>query len=438
MSDSARPRVLIVGGGYVGLYTALRLEKTLRPDEAELVLVTPENYMTYQPLLPEVASGSLEPRHGVVPLRKALRRTRLRTGHLVGLDHPARTARVQPYEGDVREIGYDHVVIGLGSMTRMLPVPGLAEHAVGFNTLAEAIGLRDQVLSRMEAAAATDDPDVKRRALTFVFVGGGYAGVEALAELESMARDAARQFDAIERSDMRWLLVEATDRILPTIPEAQSRYAADILAGRGIDIRYSTTLDEAEDGRFTLSDGEVVEAETLVWMAGVTANRLVTELGLPLTDDDRLDVDPYLRLRDTAGAWAAGDCAAVPSPDGGTYPPTAQHAVREGRRLGDNLAATLRGQPLSPFRYESKGELVTLGRHEAAGEVAGRQIRGLLPWLARRVYYGSMIPTANRKVRVFGDWLVGLPFGRDVVQLSSTRHPEEPLDEAAEGNEAAG
>lgn len=430
MSDPARPRVLIVGAGFIGLYSALRLEQVLAPDEAEIVLVAPDNFMTYKPLLPEVASGSLEPRHGVVPLRSALTRTHVRTGHLTGLDHRRRSARIQPYEGDERELRYDHVVLGLGAMTKVLPVPGLAEHAVGFSTLTEAIALRDHVLERMEAAAASDDPAVRRRALTFVFVGGGYSGVEAMAELESMTRDAAAQFDHVSREDMRWLLVEASDRILPTVSEAQGRYAAELLRDRGIDIRFETTLDEASDGRFALSDGEVVEADTLVWMAGVTANPLVAELGLPVTDDGRLDVDPSLRLRGVDGAWSAGDCAAVPSPDGDSYPPTAQHALREASTLADNLAAVLRGQEVRAFRYSSRGEMVTLGRYEGVGEVAGRQLRGLLPWLARRLYYGSIIPTVDRKARVFGDWLVGLPFRRDVVQLTSARSPREPLEEA--------
>ncbi len=437
MSDELEPgrapRVLLLGGGYVGLYTALGLEKLLRPEEAEITLVNSENFMLYWPLLPEVASGTVEPRHVAIQLRKELRRTRILSGEATGLDHDRRVATVQPYEGSPHELPYDQVVIGLGSVTNVLPVPGLAERAVGFKSIAEAMHLRNLVLSRMEAAESTSDDEVRRRALTFVFVGGGYTGVEALAELQAMAQDARQYFPTIGREDMRWVLVEATNRIIPEVDPGLGEYALRILRQRGIEVHLETQLESAEGGAMRLSNGERFEAETLVWVAGVSPHPLVSELGLPVDDQGRLLADAYLLVRGTSGAWTAGDCAAVPDHvSGGTCPPTAQHALRQAEQLAKNIAAILRGRPPSMFRYKSKGEFITLGRHEGAGQLLRLKLRGFPAWLLRRSYYLSIIPTLNRKLRVLGDWVVGLPFHHDVVQLGSAEQPRQPLREQLE------
>jgi len=429
--SSTAPRILLVGGGYVGLYAALRLERRLRPAEADLTLVSPENFMVYQPLLPEVASGTLEPRHAVVPLRQALRRTRLVTGRLEALDHPGRLATVAPHDGSARELRYDHVVLGLGSMTRVLPIPGVAERAVGFQTVTEAIHLRNHVLARLEVAEATDDERARRRALTFVFVGGGYTGVEALAELEDMARACCDAFTRVRPPDLRWILVEATDGILPTVEPGLAAHALRTLRSRGIEVHLETTLESAEDGRMRLSTGVEVEADTLVWMAGIRPQALTGELGLPVDDSGRLVVDSELRVAGAGGAWAAGDNAAVPDPGGGHYPPTAQHAQRAARRLADNLVATLRDEPLRPFRHDSLGELVTLGRYKGVASMRGLELRGFLPWLLRRLYYVVQVPTVNRKLRIVVDWLVGIPFRREIVSLGSLEDPRLPIDRAA-------
>jgi NADH:ubiquinone reductase (H+-translocating) len=398
-------------------------------------MVSPENFMVYQPLLPEVASGSLEPRHVVVPLRKALKRTRLVTGRVTGLDHERRAATVQPWEGEAYDLGYDHVVVGLGSEARVLPVPGLAESAIGFSTVTEAVHLRNRVLARMEAAAATRDPAARRRALTFVFVGGGYTGVEALGELEDMARAAAPTFPTLTPDDLRWVLVEATDRILPTVSEPLADFATAALRRRGIEIRLSTTLDEVAGDVLTLSDGSRIEADTLVWVAGVVPNQLVAELGLA-TDEGRLDVDEYLRVRGAEGAWAAGDCASVPDlVEGGTCPPTAQFAERQARHLAANLAATVQGRPTEAFRHRAAGEMVTIGRYKGVAEVRGRTLAGVVPWLMRRAYYAARIPTWERKLRVSIDWLVSMAFRRDVVSLGSQEHPRAPFERAADPDE---
>jgi len=427
-------RILIVGGGYVGLYTAVGLQRRLRRGEAELVLVNPHSFMTYQPFLPEAASGLIEPRHVVVPLRTVLKRVRLITGTVRGLDHARRTATIEPTEGDTYELAYDVVVVGPGSVSRVLPVPGLRERAVGFKTVTEAIYLRNHVLSRMDVAESTEDQGVRRRALTFLFVGGGYAGVEALAELEDLARDACRYYRTVRRVDMRWVLAEAADAILPEIGLDLGEYAVRRLRHRGIEVHLRTRLESAEGGRMTLSSGESFEADTLVWTTGVRAHPAVARMGFRLDDRGRVLADEFLRVRDVPDAWAAGDCAAVPDvTTGGVTPPTAQHALRQARRLAGNVAATLRGERPQPFRYRQLGALVSLGRYKGVARVMGVHLRGFPAWFLHRTYHLSRIPTANRKVRVTLDWTVALFFRRDVVQLGSLQHPRDPIREASEG-----
>lgn len=415
------------------MYTALGLENLLRPDEAEITLVNSENFMLYWPLLPEVASGTVEPRHVAISLRKELERTRVISGEVTGLDHERRVATVKPYEGSPYDLSYDQIVMGLGSVTKALPVPGLAERAVGFKSVAEAMHLRNLVLSRMEAAEAISDEEARKRALTFVVVGGGYTGVEALAELEDMAQDVRRFFSTIRPGDMRWVLIEATDRILPEVGPALGEYALRILRQRGIEVYLETQLESAEDGTMRLSGGEEFEADTLVWVAGVQAHPLVSEIGLPVDEQGRLLADAHLRVRSTEGAWTAGDCAAVPNlATGGTYPPTAQHALREAQHLAGNITATLRGEPTTAFDYKSKGEFISLGRHKGAAQLLGLKVQGFPAWFLRRSYYLSIVPTFNRKLRLLGDWLIGLPFRHDVVQLGAVEHPRRPLREQLE------
>ncbi len=424
-------RILIVGGGYVGLYTALRLEKRLPAGAAELTVVDPENFMVFRPLLAEVASGTLEPRHAVVPLRAALRHTRVIAGRLTALDRAASTASVQPYEGDPLTLPYDHIVIGVGAMARLLPVPGLAEHGIGFNSIAEAMFMRDHVLRQLEIASTAEDPELFRRATTFVFVGGGYTGVEALAELADMADRVIEGYPDVDRKALHWVLVEAMDRILTTIPERLARRAMAELRERGVDVRLNTRLDSAQDGVMRLSDGTELPAETLVWTTGTKPNRIVGELGLVTDERGRLRVDDRLRVLDTADVWSAGDCAAVPDViTGGLCPATAQYAVRQAKVLADNLVATLCGQPLRRFRYRSRGQFVTLGRHKAVAEMMGLKLAGVGAWLARRAYYVTQIPTTNRKIRITLDWLVGMPFGHDVVNLGSREQPRASFLEA--------
>ncbi len=430
-------RILIVGGGYVGLYTALGLERRMREGEADVTLVNPESFMVYQPFLPEAASGSIEPRHVVVPLRTVLRRVRLVTGSVVSVNPATNVATVAPAEGAPWELPFDHLVIALGSVSRVLPVPGLADRAIGFKTVAEAIALRNQVLSRMDAAESTADPEIRRRALTFLFVGGGYAGVEALAELEDLARDACRYYRTVDRSDMRWVLVEAAPSILPEIGPGLAGYALERLRRRSIEVFLETRLESAQGGHMRLSNGERFDADTLVWTTGVRPHPLLARLGVPLDDRGRVPVDDRLRVVGVEGAWASGDCAAVPDlTTGGLSPPTAQHALRQARRLSKNLVATLRGRPLKPFRYRNLGQLVSLGRYKGVARVPGLRLRGFPAWFLHRTYHVLRIPTTNRKVRVILDWTVGLFFRRDVVQLGSLQRPRAPFEHAAGENDA--
>ena len=426
-------RVLVLGSGFVGTYVGLRLERKARRGEVDVTLVSPDSFMTYHPFLPEAASGNIEPRHVVVPLRSALRKTRIVTGRVEALDHERRLATVVTTAAEKRELGYDHVVIGVGSVSRTLPVPGLAERGIGFKTIEEAIALRNRLLANMDAADASSDETFRRRALTFVFVGGGYSGVEALAELEDLATWATRYYPNVKRADMRWVLVEATGTVLPEIGRDLAGHALEVLQRRGIEVHLNTELVSAEDGVMELSDGTSFEADTLVWTAGVRPNPVVARLGMPLDERERVVTDAALRVAGVPGAWAAGDCAAVPdltgSP-GATTPPTAQHSLRQAVVLADNLLATLRGDTVKDFRYRSLGGIVSLGRHRGVARVPGVNLRGLPAWFLHRTYHLLRIPTLGRKARVLADWTVALFFKRDLVQLGGLQRPREPFERA--------
>ena len=430
---SGRTRILLVGGGYVGMYAALELQKRLR-ERADLTLVNPENFMLYQPFLPEVASGNIEPRHVVVPLRQVLRHTRIVIGEVSEIDHAGRAATVLTEDAQSLEIGYDVVVVGAGSRSRVLPVPGLAERGIGFKSVAEAIYLRNHVIGRLDEAAETPDAERRRAALTFVFVGGGSAGVEALAELEDMASAAMKYYPQLRREDMRWILVEAAASILPEIGPDLAAYVRGHLEERGIAVLLDTRLESAEGGVMRLSNGQTFAADTLVWTAGVKPEPVARRSGFPVDERGRVVVDEFLRIQGVEGAWAAGDNAAIPDlVTGATAPPTAQHALREARRLGRNVAASLTGGELEPFRHRNLGQLASLGRFKGAAKVLGVRITGFAAWWLHRSYHILMMPTLGRKSRIVADWTVGLLFPRDIAQLGSLHHPREPFERAAGG-----
>ena len=416
-----RARILIVGGGYVGMYTALRLQRQLKPElkrgEVEITIVSPDPYMTYQPFLPEAAAGLISPRHVVVPLRRVLDRCRIVIGEVRSIDHAKRTATLTTLATEeegagAEQITYDELVLAPGSIARTLPIPGLAEYAIGFKTVEEAIGLRNHVIEQMDIASSTRDPAIRDAALTFVFVGGGYAGVEALGELEDMARYAARYYHNVKPEDMKWILVEASDRILPEVGEEMGRYTVSQLRRRNIDVRLETRLNSCADRVAVLSDGARFPTRTVVWTAGVKPHPILAATDLPLNERGRLKCTAQLAIDGAPHAWAAGDAAAVPdvtAEPGKETAPNAQHAVRQAKVLGDNLAHTLRGEPLETYSHKYVGSVASLGLHKGVAYVYGRKLRGYPAWFMHRVYHLSRVPTFNRKARVLAEWtLAGL------------------------------
>ncbi len=428
------PHILVVGGGYVGMYTGYRLQKKLKSGEGRVTVIDPQSYMTYQPFLPEAAAGNLEPRHVVVPLRRILSGCQVITGTVTGVDHARRTATYQPLVGQACDISYDVLVMAPGSIVRTLPVPGLADVGIGFKTVAEAIYLRNHVLSRLDAAQSCADADRRRRALTFCLVGGGYAGIECLAELEDMTRYALRYYPAISPYDVRWVLVEATGRILPEVSEDMSVYTLDRLRERGIDCRLSTRVNSCVDGHVELDDGESFDTDTFIWTAGVKPNPLIAETDLPYDDKRRLRCTASLRVDGVDDAWSAGDCAAVPDltgEPGAMCAPTAQHSVRQARQLADNLIAALRGTQIKDYKHAYAGSVASLGLHKGVAQVYGVKLRGLPAWFLHRTYHLSRIPTLNRKARVAGDWTLALFFRRETISLGSFAQPRRAFEQAA-------
>ena len=408
----ARGGTLVLGGGFAGGYVARLL------GEHGATIVSRENFMLYTPILPEAASGTLEPRHVVVPLRMMCPHADLVLGEAVSLDEETRHVVVETEVGGI-ELEYTDLVVALGAVARVLPVPGLAEHALGFKDLAEAIALRNHVLRQLEAADAAVDPQVAKRHLTFVFIGAGYAGVEALAELADLVRDALRYYPRLREIEQRWVLVDAAPKILPEIPKKLGDYAARELAKRGVDIRVGTTLDSLDAEAATLSDGERIETVTLVWTAGVKATPLVGRFGLPLDEKGRVVVDSTLKVEGRGNVWSLGDCARVPNTatPGQFDPPTCQHALRQARRLAKNIV----GEP-KPYRYRMLGQVATLGRHKGIADVLGLRVRGFIGWFITRTYHLYQLPLVRRKLRVVTDWTVGLFFRRDIAELSMLGH----------------
>lgn len=427
----AGKRILVVGAGFGGLYAAMGLRRAVELGH-RVIVVNPENFMQYQPFLPEVASGTIDPRAVVVPLRTVLRHCEVVIGEVERVDHDERTAHVRLADGRRVAIGYDVVVLAPGSWARVLPIPGLAEQGVGFKTVQEAIWLRNHVLSRLDVAAATDDPERRRAAMTFVFVGGGYAGVEALGELEDLARDALESYPGLRPDQMRWTLVEAAGSILPEIDSGLAEYALERLRARGIEVLLHTLLESAEGGTLRLSGGQVFRSDTLVWTAGVKPSPLASGSGFPVDDSGRVRTDAYLRVEDVEDAWASGDAAAVPDRlAGGVMPPTAQHGMRQGKRLASNLVAVLEGRTPEPFDYRGIGAVVSLGRYKGVAVIRGVRLRGFPAWFAHRSYHLYAMPTLTRKVKIAADWTVALLFPRDLAQLGSLEHPREPFERAA-------
>jgi NADH dehydrogenase len=413
--------VVIAGGGFGGAMAARELERILPRQSTRLVLVNDVNFLLYTPFLPEAAAGTLEPRHVVTPLREILDRTYLRLGSIAGHDPVAKTVELRTREGEAEQLPYDQLLLALGSVSRVLPVPGLSEHAIGFKSLADAIWLRNHVIETLEAANATDDPARREELLTYVFVGGGYAGLEALAELQDFAADAIESYPRARLHGMRWVLVEAADRVLPEIDAELADYA---LRGRGIDVRLGTTLEEVRADSARIATGETLPTRTVVWTAGVAPHPSLRQLSVPLDERGRVPVDERLRVKGMEAVWAIGDCAAAPDPRGGLCPPTAQHAVRQGPVAARNIAAELGIGSARPFDYRGSAAFVNLGRYKAVGKVGNRTFRGFPAWWMARTYHMCQIPGVARKARAVIDWTASLPFRRDISEVGSIGHPK--------------
>ncbi|MDX6467026.1 MAG: hypothetical protein QOI27_2066 [Gaiellaceae bacterium] len=409
----ARGGVLILGGGFAGAYVARLLGKR------GATIVSLENFMLYTPLLPEAASGTLEPRHAVVPLRVMCPDAELTLGKVTGIDLEAHTAQIETDVG-AQALHWRELVIALGAVPRVAPVPGLTEHGLSFKSLADAIHLRNHVLRELESADAARDDAERARRLSFVFVGAGYAGVEALAELSDLVEDAMQFYPRLRGSPRRWVLVDAAPKILPEIPSRLGEYAARELEQRGVEIYVGTTLESVSDKDVVLAGGRRIPTGTLVWTAGVAANPLLRELGLPLDERHRVEVDELLRVRGHDHVWSLGDCARVPNtrsdrPD----PPTCQHALRQARRLAKNI----QGDP-QPYGYRMLGQVATLGRYKGIADVLGVRLRGFPGWFVTRAYHLYQLPLLSRKLRVVVDWTTSLLFKRDVAELGTLGHPE--------------
>ncbi|WP_066584935.1 NAD(P)/FAD-dependent oxidoreductase [Cellulomonas timonensis] len=425
------PRIVILGGGTVGLYSARRLRKRLGRREAAIVVVDPRPYMTYQPFLPEAAAGSIDPRHIVAPHRRALKGVDVLQGKVGEIKHRDRTVQILPEEGEPYWITYDHLVVGLGSVARTLPIPGLAEQGIGFKNVEEAIAVRNHVLDRIDVAASTWDPELRRRMLTFTFVGGGFAGVEALGEVEDMARATVRYYKQIEQSELRFVLVEGSPRILPEVSDELGGYTLEQLRKRDIEIHLSTFLNSCVDGHVVLSNKVEFDSDTIVWTAGVKANPVLQDSDLPLDKLGRVTCSATLQVVDADGvvvpdAYSAGDCAAVPDlyNPGKFCPPNAQHALRQAKRLGDNLANVLRSAEPTPYKHKNVGAVASLGMYKGVAQMFGRiKVRGFLAWVLHRTYHVFAMPTFNRKVRIMAGWTGSLLLRREVVSLGSLHDP---------------
>jgi len=435
------PRILIVGGGYAGFYTAWTLQKRLRRGEAEVTVVDPLPYMTYQPFLPEVAAGSIEPRYAVVSHRRHLKRTRIVTAKVTAVDPARSVATITPPVGEPWEEPYDVLVVTAGAVTRTFPIPGVAEEAIGMKTIEEASNVRDRLLANVDRASnlAAGDPR-KARLLTVAVVGGGFAGIETIAELRSLASALVRQYPTIDFEETSFHLIEAMGRIMPEVSLKTSQWVIADLAKRGVTVHLDTQLSSAVGGRLELSTGEVLESDLVIWTAGVVPNPASRDYGLPLDARGRITARADLRVIDADGAvvpgvWTAGDVSAVPDLSGGGVGgfcvPNAQHAVRQGKRLAKNILATLRGEDAIDYVHKNAGAVAGLGLYNGVFQSGRLALTGFIAWLAHRGYHGLAMPTWERKLRVIAEWVVNFVLRRDTIALEAQEHPRAAFEEFA-------
>jgi NADH dehydrogenase len=437
-----RPRILILGGGYVGLYTAWGLE---RHSGIDVTVVEPNSYMTYYPLLPEVAGGHIDPRAVTVPLVQALRRTEVVRGSVVGVNSVDRQARIRHIDGTERTIVFDHIVYALGAITRAFPTPGLADNAVGFKSVEEALYLRNRVIDSVAQAADAGLADDRQKYLTFVVIGGGYTGVEAMTELMDLSRSAVAAHPKLAGHEPRWHLVEALDRVAPEVGPQLSAWTLDKLRERGVTVHLKTNVTSCENHLVVLKSGERIPANTILWTAGVTPNPALDATDAPRGPKGHVTANASLQVvRDDGsvvhGAWAAGDNAQVPDlearagQDADAAPaycsPNAQNAVRQAKLLAENIIADLQERPVAEYRHTSLGTVAEYGLGRGAANIRGVQLKGLPAWLSHRLYHAAAVPTLLRKWYVVSDWVVGGFAPRDLSSLTATAHPTRNFEKA--------
>ncbi len=413
-------RIVILGGGFAGATTALRLEKIFgRDSSVEIVLVDAENFSLFTPLLPEVPSGSIEAKHIVFPLRALLRHTVVRQAEVKEVDLEKRTVVACHCDACPRfPIRYDHLVLAVGGVTNFFGLPGVAENALTMKSLADASALHAHVIGNFEHADLEADPARRRELMTFVVAGGGFAGVETVAELNDFVRGAERYYPRVRPKDVRVVLVHSNMRILPEVSESLSEYALKKLRGQGVEVLLGARIAGATENHVHIKDGDDIPSQTLIWTAGVAPSPLLDTMDLPRTANGKVETETTLQVKGRSDVWCLGDCAAIPDLlTGKTCAPTAQHALRQGRRLAENIAATLKGQPLQPFRFKPIGLLAGLGRRCAVAEIRGLKFSGFLAWWLWRTVYLMKLPGTERKVRVALDWTLDLFFPRDIVYL---------------------
>ncbi|MBA2765278.1 MAG: NAD(P)/FAD-dependent oxidoreductase [Thermoleophilaceae bacterium] len=417
------PRVVVLGGGFAGIAAVQRLERLARRKARfDVTLISDENYLLFTPMLAEVAAGSLESRHISAPVRTACPRTRFVHGRARSIDLERRAVQVGA-RGRRLELPFDHLVLAVGSEPTYHGLPGLAEHALPLKTLKNALTIRGHVLACLDQADLEPDPARRRQLLTFCAVGAGFAGVEAIAELRDLVSSVLRFFPAVGRAEPCFVLVHSRERILPELSEPLAAYALTKLRERGIECRLGVRVAAARADALVLAGGEELPCGTIVWTAGNRPGELLDQLELERGRGGTLAVDESLRVLGRSDVWAAGDCAAVPDGDGGLQPPTAQHAVREGRAIADGIAATLAGLDVPPFRFRSLGALTPLGHRSGVAEIRGRCFSGALAWALWRCIYLAKLPGLEKRTRVALDWLLDLVFPRDIVLAEQVGSP---------------
>ena len=434
-------RIVVLGGGFGGMSAAQTLERmTRRRHDLEVTLVSQSNFLLFTPMLAEVASSALEAQHIAAPIRAACPYTNFIHGDVARIDSEPRQVLVRSRRSATPQaVPYDHLVLAMGSVPNFHGLPGLAEHAITLKTLEDAVALRHRMLSQLERADTETDPAARQRRLTFVVAGGGFAGAETIAELFDLVSSVRRYYQNLGPQDARFVLVHSRDRILPELSADLGAYALDKLSARGIEFQLGRRVAAAADGSVTLDDGTQIPCNTFVWTAGNQPNPLLRELACAKNRAGQVVADETLRVPDTPGLWAVGDAAQIPDLTNvdRPCPPTAQHALRQGKRAAQNILATIDGRPLKPFRYRASGSLVGLGRRTAAAEILGHKFSGLLAWFMWRTIYLGKLPGLERKARVALDWALDLAFPRDIVLTTAAdgRFGPDDLPPAAGGRE---